>query len=195
MATIKKSCNLLLLNVLTSPHSVPGALTQLEGVCDLGSLKKTRLFPTNTTQEGLQFFLQPNIQTGQKCTCLYIFVWSTNSIKCEPTSIFCLLLQSLSCLRGLLSPAPRGTHSKSLKYIHWCLDCHTDTIRLNNQGQKKKEYVRTRWNFMSKAPQRAFPLCNTLHPEQTHLNTDCCIIQKIAGGGAALKSPTAVWPR
>lgn len=36
------------------------ALTQLEGVCDLGSLKKTKLFPTNTTQEGLQFFLQPN---------------------------------------------------------------------------------------------------------------------------------------
>lgn len=34
------------------------ALTQLEGVCDLGSLKKTKLFPTNTTQDGLQFFLQ-----------------------------------------------------------------------------------------------------------------------------------------
>lgn len=39
-------------------------LTQLEGVCDFGSLKKTRLFPTKTTQDGLQFFLQPNRNTS-----------------------------------------------------------------------------------------------------------------------------------
>lgn len=32
-------------------------LTQLDGVCDLGSLKKTKLFPTKTTQDRLQFFL------------------------------------------------------------------------------------------------------------------------------------------
>lgn len=34
-----------------------GTLTQLDGVCDLGSLKKTKLFPTKTTQDRLQFFL------------------------------------------------------------------------------------------------------------------------------------------
>lgn len=42
----------------TFTASLLQGLTQLQGVCDFGSLKKTKLFPTNTTHDGLQFFLQ-----------------------------------------------------------------------------------------------------------------------------------------
>lgn len=57
------------------------------------------------------------------------------------------------------------------------------------------------WNVNSRVQQNAIPVCNTLHPEQTHLTPLLHHLKKKRNKEkknrrrAALRSPTAAWPR
>lgn len=55
-------------------------------------------------------------------------------------------------------------------------------------------YVRRSWSANSEVQRSAFPLSNIQHPEQTHL-TRLLHHSENSRRRAALKSPTAAWPR